>query len=139
MNVYHIIADMGTDAIFGPIKAACQAGCGKRDEAKETMKTFKETNPVVLGVRGCYHMAKPGGYKKGKELGKRGLKNTAAICEGVVNGMPLVGHAKGAYHYARGDTERGDKAMKSSSRSTAGKSYEITDRSRNYFVPAVLS
>lgn len=114
--------NMGNDAIFGPIKASVQAVCGKGDEAKDTMKRFKEGNPAVLGVRACYHMAKGGEGErdKGKALGKQGLKNTATIVEGVVNGIPVIGHAKGAYHYRRGNKDRGDSAMKSASRSTAG-------------------
>lgn len=113
---------MGNDAIFGPFKAGVQAACGEADEAKDTMKRFNGSNPAVLAVRACYHMAK-GGEKdsnKGKALGSRGLKNTANIVEGVVNGIPVVGHAKGLYHYARDERNRGDSAMKSASRSTAG-------------------
>ena len=35
---------------------------------------------------------------------------------GVANGIPVLGHAKGVIHYAFGDKEGGDQAMKSSSR-----------------------
>jgi hypothetical protein len=36
----------------------------------------------------------------------------------VIDGVPLVGHAKGGIHYALGDREGGDNAMKSASRTT---------------------
>jgi hypothetical protein len=36
----------------------------------------------------------------------------------VLDGVPLVGHAKGAIHYAAGDTEGGHQAMRSATRTT---------------------
>ncbi|KAE9547603.1 hypothetical protein FO519_009185 [Halicephalobus sp. NKZ332] len=36
----------------------------------------------------------------------------------VADGIPVVGHVKGTIHYVAGDTEGGDKAMKSASRTT---------------------
>ena len=35
------------------------------------------------------------------------------------NSVPIVGHIKGIVHYARGDKEGGNKAMKSATRTTA--------------------
>jgi hypothetical protein len=35
---------------------------------------------------------------------------------GVVDGVPIAGHIKGGIHYAVGDSESGDNAMKSASR-----------------------
>ena len=110
---------MGTDAIFGPVKASVQAACGQRNDARVTMHNFKEGNPVALVARGAYHTAR-GRHDRGKELGKRGVKHTASIVNGVANATPVVGHAKAGYHYARKDKEAGHKAMKSASRSTAG-------------------
>ena len=37
----------------------------------------------------------------------------------MVDGLPVVGHIKGGIHYACGDSDRGDQAMKSASH-TAG-------------------
>lgn len=37
----------------------------------------------------------------------------------TADGIPVVGHAKGAIHYACGDTEGGNKAMMSATRTTA--------------------
>jgi len=110
---------MGTDAILGPVKATVQVACGKRNDARETMKNFKEGNPAVLMARGAYHTA-GGRREKGKELCKRGAKNTASIVNGVANATPGVGHIKAGCHYALKDKEAGHKAMKSASRSTAG-------------------
>ncbi len=36
----------------------------------------------------------------------------------VVNSVPIVGHIKGMVHYACGDTERGDAAVRSATRTT---------------------
>jgi hypothetical protein len=36
----------------------------------------------------------------------------------VADGVPVVGHVKGVVHYVAGDTEGGDKAMRSATRST---------------------
>lgn len=35
---------------------------------------------------------------------------------GVVNAIPVVGHVKGVYHYANGEKDAGDNAMKAASR-----------------------
>ncbi len=57
------------------------------------------------------------------ELAEHTAKSTAmavqAVTEagsGVLNGVPLVGHLKGAAHYAAGDREGGDEAMRQASR-----------------------
>jgi len=110
---------MGTDAIFGPFKASVQAACGQKKDAKQTMKNFKESNPVALAARAAYHEA-GGRHEKATELGKRGAKNTVAIAKCVANGTPVLGHVKAGYHYARNEKEAGDKAMRSASRTTAG-------------------
>lgn len=83
------------------------------------MENFKGANPVALVTRGVYHGAR-GDRKRGKELCRKGVKNTALIVEGVVNATPLVGHAKGIAHYACGDKRGGNKAMLSATRATAG-------------------
>ncbi|CAM9588654.1 unnamed protein product, partial [Ectocarpus sp. 8 AP-2014] len=110
---------MGTDAIFGPLKASVQAACGQKKDAKQTMQNFKEGNPVALAARAAYHEA-GGRHEKAKELGKRGAKNTASIAKGVANSTPVLGHVKAGYHYSRNDKEAGDTAMKSANRTTAG-------------------
>lgn len=108
-----------TDAWFGPLKAGCQAVCGQWDEAKKSMRNFKESNPLVLGTRGVYHTCR-GNTEKGTRLMKDGGKGTVKLVNGVVNAIPVVGHAKGVVHYACGDKEGGHKTMKSSSRTTGG-------------------
>lgn len=105
--------------MFGPIKASVQAACGQKKEAKQTLKNFKEGNPVALAVRSAYHDSK-GNHEKGRQLRETGVKNAKQIAHGVANATPVVGHVKAGYHYVRKDNEAGDKAMKSASRTTAG-------------------
>ena len=40
------------------------------------------------------------------------------MLSGVADGLPLVGHIKGGIHYAVGDKEGGEQAMKAASRTT---------------------
>lgn len=61
------------------------------------MANFKGSNPVALVTRGVYHGAR-GDRKRGKDLCLKGAKNTASICEGVVDATPVVGHAKACVH-----------------------------------------
>lgn len=68
-------------------------------------------------------MCQPGEFERGKELGKRGWDVTLVIVGETVNSIPIIGHVKGLYHYARQDSAAGDSAMKSSSRTTAGRCF----------------
>lgn len=44
------------------------------------------------------------------------MKKSKENLNGITNGTPVVGHAKGAIHYIRGEREEGDVAMKAASR-----------------------
>ena len=50
------------------------------------------------------------------ESSKEAVKATASTLNDAVDGIPVVGHAKGAIHYLVGDESGGEKAMKSASR-----------------------
>eukprot|EP00903_Cladosiphon_okamuranus_P015172 g14027.t1 len=111
--------NVGTDAIVGPMKASVLAACGKKEEAKQTLKNFKESNPIALGIRAVYHDSK-GRHEKGQQLRKAAVTKSVAIANVMADATPVVGHAKAGYHYMRKEKEAGDKAMKSASRTTAG-------------------
>ena len=63
-------------------------------------------NAVVVTAQ---HTAKSG-IKAGGKL--------VEVGDGVLNGVPVVGHIKGGIHYACGDKDGGDQAMKAASRTT---------------------
>jgi len=50
---------------------------------------------------------------------EKSSEHTAKAVSDVADGIPVVGHVKGTVHYALGDKEAGDNAMKSASRTTA--------------------
>jgi len=50
---------------------------------------------------------------------EKSSKHTVKALSDVADGIPVVGHVKGSIHYALGDKEAGDNAMKSASRTTA--------------------
>ena len=45
-------------------------------------------------------------------------QNIVEVGDGIVSGVPVVGHIKGGVHYIVGDTEGGDNCMKAASRTT---------------------
>ena len=49
---------------------------------------------------------------------KRCRDNLVEVGDGVISGVPVIGHIKGGIHYACGDKEGGDDCMKSASRTT---------------------
>ena len=63
-------------------------------------------NAVVVTAQ---HTAKSGIRAGGKLV---------EVGDGVLNGVPVVGHIKGGIHYACGDKDGGDQAMKAASRTT---------------------
>ena len=66
--------------------------------------------PINMGVRTAV------GDEEGTEKVKKELEQSF---HGFVDGAPVVGHVKGAVHYATGDWEHGDKCMKQASRTAA--------------------
>ncbi|CAM9448804.1 unnamed protein product, partial [Ectocarpus sp. 12 AP-2014] len=109
----------GSDALFGPLKAAAQRLGGKKKDAKQTMKNFKDMNPVCLLSRAVYHKAR-GDRKTAGNLCRQSAVNTVSIFGGVVNAIPGIGHVKGLAHFACRDKKGGLKAIESATRSTAG-------------------
>jgi hypothetical protein len=52
------------------------------------------------------------------DLDIRSMGLLGDVVNQVVNSVPIVGHIKGMVHYACGDTERGDAAVRSATRTT---------------------
>jgi hypothetical protein len=97
------------------LKSAVQAIAGDLDGALETQIKFVATCPIISQATSlCQVMV---GNAKGAQRTQEAFLDTMG---GIVNSVPVVGHVKGAIHYACGDIEGGNQAMKSSSR-TVGK------------------
>ncbi len=97
--------------VVSQTKSAVQAVFGDREGARRTQGKFLDTCPVVSQGKSLFQLAT--GDVKG--AGETQLKFAGGVSD-FVDGIPVVGHTKGAIHYACGDKEGGDKAMKSSSR-----------------------
>jgi hypothetical protein len=90
------------------LKSWIQGLTGDEDGAQQTKNNYATTNML----RAIDH------HINGKhEDAKNIWKNVGQLAEGVVDSLPVVGHAKGGIHYAIGQRERGDAIMKSASRS----------------------
>lgn len=97
--------------VVSQVKSAVQAIAGDTEGARQTQLNFVKGCPIVsqavaLGavIGGDTKYAKESQVYFGKNL------------MNMADSIPVVGHAKGAIHYACGDTEGGDNAMKAASR-----------------------
>lgn len=100
--------------IVSQIKSAVQAIAGDTEGAKKTQENFVDQCPVVSQVKSLVQVINhdPEGARNTQKLFAQGMGDMA-------DGIPVVGHIKGAIEYAIGDTEAGDQSMKAASRSTA--------------------
>ncbi|CAF0951837.1 unnamed protein product [Didymodactylos carnosus] len=107
-------------------KSLFQAACGDFDGAAQTQENFLRQCPVVSQVTSAVQFA--AGYEdealetqaSGGYLNYSGAaKQCLGTMSNFADGIPIVGHLKGAVHYAVGDDDGGDKAMISATRTTA--------------------
>ena len=98
--------------ILSQAKSFVQAACGDVEGARETQGNFIKTCPIVS--QGTSLVQSMSGDKEGALETQKAFVKTIS---GVANGIPIVGHVKGAIHYALGDNDGGDQALKSSTRS----------------------
>lgn len=73
---------------------------------------------VTLGQFDCLNQAVVATAKHTAKSGSATGPKFLETANDMADGMPGVGHAKGAIHYIAGDKEGGDKAMKAASRTT---------------------
>merc|ERR1719410_691719 len=100
--------------VVSQVKSAVQAISGDLDGARKTQERFSMQCPVVSQVRSTVEAV-----SGDTEAAQRTQMEQLNMLNGVANAVPVVGHVKGAVHYACGDHEGGDAAMKASSRTTA--------------------
>ena len=105
--------EMDTLPVVSQCKSAFQAVRGDLKGARNTQERFLKTCPVVSqGTSAVQAMMGDTEGARETQLEFVGFLNDTA------DSIPVVGHVKGGIHYVCGDTEGGDKAMKSSSRTT---------------------
>jgi hypothetical protein len=98
--------------ILSQAKSLVQAACGDVEGARETQGNFLKTCPIVS--QGTSLVQSISGDKEGAMETQKAFGKTIS---GVANGIPIVGHVKGVIHYALGDNDGGDLAIKCSTRS----------------------
>ena len=104
---------MDTLPVVSQCKSAFQAVCGDLKGARKTQERFLKTCPVVSqGTSAVQALMGDTEGARETQLEFVGFVND------TVDSIPVVGHVKGGIYYVCGDTEGGDKAMKSSSRTT---------------------
>jgi hypothetical protein len=97
--------------VVSQVKSAVQAIAGDTEGARQTQENFFKGCPIVSqGV--ALGAAIAGDTEYAKESQEYFGKNMLNMADSI----PGVGHVKGTIHYACGDTEGGDNAMKAASR-----------------------
>ena len=99
--------------LLSQTKSLFQAVCFDFEGARRTQENFSRQCPVVSQIRSACEWAQ-GDSNAARDTQKQCL----GFLSDVVDGIPAVGHVKGGVHYAFGDKDGGDKAMKSASRTT---------------------
>ena len=99
--------------VLSQTKSLFQAVFGDTDGARRTQENFSRQCPIVSQVRSACEWA-----AWDSEAARETQQQFIGFVNDTVDGIPGVGHLKGGIHYAVGDTEGGDKAMKSASRTT---------------------
>ena len=104
-----------TDSIpvVSQTKSAVQCVWGDEEGARETQENFLNTCPVVSQGKSAYEWWY-GDSEAARETQLKFVRGASNFADGI----PGVGHAKGAVHYTLGDKESGDRSMKAASRTT---------------------
>lgn len=99
--------------VVSQAKSAVQALAGDMEAARETQIDFLDMCPLVSQGTSFYHWC-----QNDNDAAKRTQIKFVHGVSNFVDGFPAVGHVKGGVHYACGDKEGGDRAMKAASRRT---------------------
>ncbi|ESO95417.1 hypothetical protein LOTGIDRAFT_160555 [Lottia gigantea] len=94
-------------------KSLVQLACGDTEGAKRTQENFTKQCPGVSQIRSLVEVA-----SGDTDAALQTQKECLGTISGMVDAIPVVGHAKGGIHYICGDKDGGDNAMKASSRTT---------------------
>lgn len=103
---------MNSIPIVTQLKSAVLALSGDMEGARSTQIEFAQTCLFISQITSLVYSIK-GNNQEARNVQKRFLRNAG----NMVNGIPVVGHMKGAVHYSLGDKNGGHQAMKDASRS----------------------
>ncbi|EFP10470.1 hypothetical protein CRE_22945 [Caenorhabditis remanei] len=107
------MGNTNTIPVVSQVKSAVQLVPGDVEGAARTQERFFHEGIGVSQVTAAVY-AVTGNAKKAEETFDRGMSAFSS----TVDGIPVVGHMKGAVHYAMGDDKKGDRSMLSASRTT---------------------
>ena len=100
--------------VVSQAKSAVQAMTGDLEGARRTQEDFSRGCPGVSQIRSAVEAG-----CGDSEAARQTQLYFARELEGMADALPGVGHVKGAVHYGLGQKDRGDRAMKSASRTVA--------------------
>lgn len=101
--------------IISQVKSLVQATVGDSAGAKRTQENFSQQCPVVSQLRSAGEAIL---YENGSERARKTQMVQLQFLFDISDGIPVVGHIKGGVHHACGDHEGGNRALKSSSRTS---------------------
>ena len=99
--------------VISQTKSLVQVIGGDAEGALRTQENFSRQCPLISQTRSAVEAA----YGDTEAARKTQIEFVKGVSD-FVDGVPVVGHTKGVIHYACGDVEGGNRAMKSSSRTT---------------------
>jgi len=98
--------------VVSQVKSVVQYVSGDPQGARKTQQNFCNTCPVVSQVKSIVEVA--GGHSQDAYDTQLQFMDSMSY---AANALPVIGHIKGAVHYACGDNLRGELAVKSASQS----------------------
>lgn len=107
------MGNVNTIPVVSQAKSAVQAACGDTRGARETQEKFLHECVGVSQVTSLVYLAK-GDTEKAEQTQVRCGKTLSNFADGV----PVVGHVKGAIHHIAGDHEGGNNALRAATRTT---------------------
>ncbi|KAF1763166.1 hypothetical protein GCK72_011432 [Caenorhabditis remanei] len=108
------MGNTNTIPVVSQVKSTIQLVTGDVEGAARTQERFFHEGIGVSQLTAVAYAA-TGNVKKAEETFDRGMNTISS----AVDGIPVVGHVKGAVHYAMGDGDKGDRSMLSASRTAS--------------------
>ncbi|GMR59413.1 hypothetical protein PMAYCL1PPCAC_29608, partial [Pristionchus mayeri] len=107
------MGNTNTVPLISQTKSLVQFITGDKDGARDTQEKFLHECPIVAQATSIVELVADKNKEKFKDTNMR----TVRILSNVADGIPIVGHVKGAIHAATGDFPGARNAIKSANRS----------------------
>eukprot|EP00918_Siedleckia_nematoides_P073814 GHVU01161244.1.p1 GENE.GHVU01161244.1~~GHVU01161244.1.p1 ORF type:complete len:435 (-),score=28.30 GHVU01161244.1:1526-2830(-) len=101
--------------VVSQLRSLCQVCCGDANGALATQEHFSRTCILIAPTRAIVELSM-GRVDDAEETAHMSNRALMDFGEGILNNVPVIGHIKGAIHYACNDKKGGDRSMKSASR-----------------------